>query len=220
MSSAEDQKTRILAAVRADESLVRSQVERRDLLLLAGGTPVLAGLVLFGAGGVHVVDRPPALVVASAALWAVVAALGTVVALRRGRSMLGSPSAWLAAGALGVVPLLAATWFLLPWPPLTVPVPHRLGLDAVCFGLTLALALAPLYAFLRVRREGDPVHPTVTGAAAGAAAGAWGATLIDLHCERVDPAHILLGHLAPVAALVVVGALLARSLLAIRLSRS
>jgi hypothetical protein len=56
----------------------------------------------------------------------------------------------------------------------------------------------------------------VTGAALGVAAGAWGAVLIDLHCEMTDPLHVLLGHMLPVVLLAITGTLVARSVLAIR----
>ena len=74
---------------------------------------------------------------------------------------------------LAVVPLLGASWFCLPWPAAGVDavVAHPSMRDLACFVVTLGLAAAPLFVFVRVRREGDPVHPMLTGAMAGAAAG-------------------------------------------------
>jgi hypothetical protein len=204
MSTAEARKARLLAAVRAEPSPARAEVRRRDRALLVLAMPAFAGLVLL-VSGVHVHARPHALVVASAVLWAAVASLATAVALYRGRTMLGAPRGWVLGGALATAPLLAAAWFCVLWPDLRA-VPHPLSVDLMCFALTLALASAPLFFLLRVRREGDPVHPGITGAMTGAAAGAWGATLIDLHCELLDPTHVVLGHVLPVALLLIVGA--------------
>ena len=53
----------------------------------------------------------------------------------------------------------------------------------------------------------DPVAPRLTGAAIGAASGAWGALAIELHCAHASPAHIVLGHLLPVVVLTLVGML-------------
>ena len=60
---------------------------------------------------------------------------------------------------------------------------------------------------LRLRAAGsDPVAPRLTGAAIGAAAGAWGALCIELRCEpRLASSTSLLGHVMPVALLALVG---------------
>ena len=215
MSAAEDRKARLLAALAREPSPVRAQVETRDRMLLGVVAPLVA-LVLLLAVGVHLGSRPHGLVAGSMAAWGVLALVATAVALQRGSSMLGPPRGWLLAAAVGVAPLLAITWFLLPWADVTALAPHSLTTDLSCFVMTGLLAAAPLFAFLRVRREGDPLHPALTGAAAGAAAGAWGAMLIDLHCDHIAPLHILIGHVAPTLVLAAVGALLARRMLGVR----
>jgi hypothetical protein len=173
-------------------------------------------LVFVVAGGPHASQRPVSLVVTAAAAWAAIATVATGLALRRGRSMLGPRRAWLLAAAIAVPLLLGLTWFGLPSPLVWASVPHGYPIDVRCFAVTLALAVGPFLAFVRLRREGDPVHPGVTGAALGVAAGAWGAVLIDLHCEMTDPLHVLLGHMLPVVLLAITGTLVARSVLAIR----
>jgi hypothetical protein len=212
-----EQKARMLAAVRADPAPARRDVERRDV-----GTVVAAGLltlvIFLAVGGPHATARPLSLVLASTFAWSVIAATLTGLALRRGRSMLGAPRSWLVAASVVVAPLLAIGWFALPSSVVLVAVPHAYDVDARCFLVTIAFALAPFVAFLALRREGDPVSPRVTAAATGAAAGAWGAVLIDLHCEMTDPRHVVLGHVLPVGLLVVLGAL-AGSSLAIRAAR-
>jgi hypothetical protein len=218
MSAAEDKKARLLEALRREPSPVRAQVQRRDALLLGLAAPLVVAVLLL-ASGVHIGVRPTGLVAVSMAAWGALALVATSVALGRGRSMLGPPRSWLLAAAVGVAPLLAITWFLLPWSAVTAFVPHSLTADVSCFVMTGILATAPLFVFLRVRREGDPLHPALTGAAAGAAAGAWGATLIDLHCEHVDPQHILLGHVAPTLVLAAIGAGLGLRMLRVRPAR-
>jgi hypothetical protein len=215
MTSHDERRAKLLEAVRSQPSATRTDVERRDLGTLA--VAALVTMIVFVAiGGFHASVRPRSLVFVTSAAWAAVALLATRFALRRGRSMLGVAREWLLWGALAVVPALTLTWFALLWPEGGVSVAHGYGVDATCFVATIALAAAPLLAFVALRREGDPVNPTVTGAAIGAAAGAGGCTLIDLHCERIDARHVALGHLLPVALMIVLGALTARVLLAVR----
>jgi hypothetical protein len=67
------------------------------------------------------------------------------------------------------------------------------------------MAFGPLAAFAYVRRHTDPVHPRLTGAAVGAAAGAWGALAIGMHCPGTMPVHVLAGHVTPVFLLTLLG---------------
>lgn len=112
---------------------------------------------------------------------------------------------------------LLATWLVaaLTWPQ-TLYDHATVGDHIVCVVFTLLLAVGPLVAFAIVRRRSDPVAPRLTGAAIGAASGAWGALGIELHCSHASPGHILLGHVLPVAFLTVVGALIGGTVLAIR----
>jgi hypothetical protein len=57
------------------------------------------------------------------------------------------------------------------------------------------------------------------GAALGAAAGAWGGILIDIHCPNDAVLHLALGHLAPIALFVLLGAALGAHLLGVRTDR-
>ncbi len=205
MSPRDDAKARLLATVQGSPSPTRTDVQRRDRVSILGAV-VAAALVFAMIGGVKVGARPPALILFSGVVWCVIAGGATALALPRGRSMLGAPRGLLLAGALAVAPLLALTWLCLPFREGVGPGPHIYVRDAVCFAVTLALAAGPLVLFLRLRGDGDPVRPALTGAALGAAAGAWGATLIDLHCEHADLMHVLLGHIAPVMLVAVLGA--------------
>jgi hypothetical protein len=209
----ESQKAQLLAKLRAEPSPARDVVQQKDRRLVLLGT--LGTLVLLVGVGVHLVRRPHALVCASGLSWAIIAAVTTAVVLYRGPWMLGAPRGWLVSFAVLVVPALALAWFSLPWRELTTPLSSPLRDDALCFGVTLLLSSGPLYILFRLRQDGDPLHPGLTGASLGAAAGAWGVTLMDLHCEHIDPRHMLLGHFVPVLVLVAAGALIARRALAV-----
>src|SRR5437588_315342 len=62
----------------------------------------------------------------------------------------------------------------LPWPS-AIHIDCDPLRDFVCFDFTSGLALGPLAAFAIAKKDSDPVHPTLTGAAIGASAGMWGA---------------------------------------------
>ena len=49
----------------------------------------------------------------------------------------------------------------------------------------------------------------------GAAAGAWGGVMIDLHCEIAHEMHVALAHVLPVVVLAAVGAIVGRRVLGI-----
>lgn len=70
-----------------------------------------------------------------------------------------------------------------------------------------------------VRRSSDPVHPGVTGAALGAASGAWAGVVVDLWCPVSHPAHIAVGHIFPIVLLSLFGLALGRRIIAMRPKR-
>jgi hypothetical protein len=213
-----DLKARVLDGARREPSPTREIATIHSRRSAQAG--IIAMLLVFLAiGGMHLHVRQEALIVGTVLGWAGVALVATWLAVGRGDSMLGRPRGWLVAAAGLTPPLLGLLWFAFALPMGEPSVPHGLLIDATCFGASLALGLGPLVAFLVIRREGDPVDPGVTGAALGAAAGAWGALLIDLHCEMTDPRHVVLGHVLPAAVLVIVGALVGKRVLAIRVPR-
>ncbi len=112
-----------------------------------------------------------------------------------------TPAALIAVAAAG-----SAVW------PETIDGRSSLLAHVICAVLTMLFALGPLLAFAVVNRRSDPIAPSLTGAALGAAAGAWGALGIELFCTRATPVHVFFGHVLPVAVLVAVGALLGRRL--------
>ncbi|MGH7293520.1 MAG: NrsF family protein, partial [Polyangiaceae bacterium] len=209
-------RARVLAAAIAEPMRPRAAgVGRSPLVVLAGFLPALA-LSLF-VGGPGVGDRPAAYTAFLAVAWLAVAVLATVASVSRGTSMLGRPSSWrLAAAALTPATLLGTALVAMAlWP--SVAAGHAVLRDhAVCVVATLLCGLGPLASFAFVRRGSEPVLPRLTGAAIGAAAGAWGALFIELHCAHASWDHVVLGHLAPVALLTLVGVIVGDRVLAVR----
>ena len=126
-----------------------------------------------------------------------------------------------AAVRLGVATLVPAALLAtslaaaMAWPQ-TLHDDTTLRSHVVCVVFTLLCALGPLVAFAVVRRRSDPVAPRLTGAAIGAASGAWGALAIELHCSHASPEHVVLAHLLPVVLLTLVGVLVGDRVVAIR----
>jgi hypothetical protein len=83
----------------------------------------------------------------------------------------------------------------------------------------LALSLPAFFALAWVRRDPDVKHPAATGAALGAAAGAWGGVFLNAHCPSLDLVHQALGHVLPIAVLVLLGGLSGHSLTRTRTAR-
>jgi hypothetical protein len=215
MKASPEQKALVLEAARRTPSPSRettSLYARR----IVQATMVVTLVVFVAVGGMHLHRRPDDLIMKSVAAWGAVTLATTWLAASRGGSMLGRPPAWLVTGAVLTAPLLAALWFVCTLPLGEPSVSHGFKIDAACFAISLALGLAPLVAFFAMRREGDPLHPAATGAAFGAAAGAWGALLINLHCEMTDGRHVMLGHALPTVVLVALGAIVGRRALAVR----
>jgi hypothetical protein len=122
----------------------------------------------------------------------------------------GRAALWLIA--LGT-PLLLAAW-LIGWHTTYADPFERLGLR--CFALTLATAPWPFAAMVASRKTIDPHHPSLLGAAFGAAAGAWAALMVVLWCPLAEPGHVARGHLLPFVVLISAGALLGRRLFGLK----
>jgi hypothetical protein len=207
---------RILEAVRREPVRTRAKGVRARALILAAGfaAPVLLSLVV---GGPTSQGRPADYKWVMSATFAVFAGLATWAGVGQGRSMLGRPTSWRTAVATTtpLVLVLVSYCASIVWPETARS--HDVPADVVtCLIFTTLFALGPLVAFAVVRRGSDPVAPGPSGAALGAAAGAWGAVGITLHCPHVSLLHIVLGHVVPVATLALVGVLIGHHIVAIR----
>jgi hypothetical protein len=206
---------RVLAAIEREPAPSRAVGARRRLRAVAVGFgSLLASLVYLG---VRPHGRPAGYIVAVVLAWLPIAAVATWAGVGRGRSMLGRPAGWLVAVvALTPVALLAG-WAgsAMGWPS-TLHDASGAREHLVCDVVTLAFSIGPLLAFGTLRRGTDPVTPRLTGAAIGTAAAAWGAIAMHLVCGFTRPVHILLGHVAPVVFVALIGAVLTSRRVAIR----
>jgi hypothetical protein len=204
-------KDRVLSAARQQPSLSR----HRGLPgWLPASLAVLGMALVFAvAGGTrHSAGRP-----ADVSEWIVVGFLAlaitvTWLVLPPRRSMLSPATSRLVAVTVGV-PVVVGAW-LMGWHATYADPFSRFGLR--CFALTLALAPWPFAALALAAPRTLPDRPWILGAALGSAAGAWAAVVVELWCPLADPAHVTLGHVAPLVAMVGLGALLGPRLLRAR----
>lgn len=204
-------KHQLLSLTRQEPSLTRGRALARQWRWLAVGSLVLAAGSLIRGIPATSEDRPGVslAVVASAAF--ALALLATTLVLapwRRPRSILRGtvlavPLLLLAAGltASSVAPDARP----MGWPLHSM----CLSLFAVLGGLLLAIGLLGI-------RPLDPIAPTTTGAALGAAVGAWVTLAVSLQCPSAESTHVLVGHVTPVLAVAAVGAALGARTLARR----
>jgi hypothetical protein len=211
-------RARVLEAALREPVPSRSAGGRRRARAVAIGFAVpLVILAVSYFGGPRAHERPHGYIAALALAWLPVAALATWVGVGRGRSMLGRPAAW-AVSVVALTPAaLLAAWAIVAsvWPS-TLSDPSGPPQHVICNVMTLVFAVGPLVAFGVLRRGSDPVSPALTGAAIGAASAAWAALVLHLLCGFTSEAHILLGHIAPVVLVTLIGALWTARAVAIR----
>ena len=209
---------RILEAVRQEAVPSRLYGGRRRVRAVVIGFAVpLAVLAMSYFGGPRAHERPLGYIAALALAWLPIAAVATWAGVGQGRSMLGRPAAWgISVVALTPAALLAAWAGVASVWPSTLDDPSGPPQHVVCNVMTLIFAVGPLVAFGVLRRRSDPVNPHLTGAAIGAAAAAWAALVLHVLCGFTSAEHILLGHIAPVVLVTLIGALCTARTVAIR----
>jgi hypothetical protein len=153
-------------------------------------------------GAAHAAGRPAAVTASLLAGSVALAAVATWLVLPARRSMLAPARGVLLAVAAGV-PLLVGAWLVL-WHGTYDDPFTRVGWR--CFTLTALTGPWPFAALVSASRRAEPRHPATTGAALGAVAGAWAAATIELWCPLTVHAHVLVGHVLPLVALVLAGA--------------
>ncbi len=206
---------KVLTATASTPALTRDRVRLRSLLLVALGFAVALG-VFAKLGGLTLVGRSLGFVLAVAVGWTLVASVATWSSLGRGKSMLGRASQTLGLVTLVSAPVVYAwvTGCTLAAASFGDAAPWTANLH--CLSAALVLSAAPFVAFALARRGSDPVHPRMLGAALGAAAGAWGGVLIDLHCPMTHWLHVAFAHVLPILAFALVGALTGKRVLGLR----
>jgi hypothetical protein len=204
-----DVRARVLAEVSREPALSRGQVRVRNAALLASGVAVPV-VVFLANGGVRVDARPQTLMIQSAIGAGAVALTAVVIALGRGRSMLGRSGMVLLGLAL-VTPIAMLGWKLgisSQFLGMMDPWPERPGFR--CLQLSCLMAAWPLVAIVMTRGRSDPIHPRLTGAAIGAAVGACSWVFVDLWCPVAYVPHLLLGHVLPLVLTTAAGTWLGR----------
>ena len=195
----------------------RSQTRRANAIAIVLGVATAA--TMLAALGLTLGGRPLPFVLLTLVGWAVIALATSVVGEGRGKTMLGRARVVVVVFALASAPAIFA-WVMgctIGWPEVREGA-GTIRQHVACLLATLLLSTGPLVALAFVRRASDPVHPRATGAAIGAAAGAWGGVLIDMHCPLVQPMHIALAHIAPVVIYATIGALVGSRLFGVRAS--
>lgn len=215
VSPSAELRARVLAAARAEPVAPRAVGALRSALAITGGVAVSAA-ILMSIGGPGGYGRPSGYYVTLAVLWLGVGVAGAWAGVVRGRSMLGRAVS-LRALVVVLVPValvLTALVAGLAVPPYVKATGMHEHLRCVMF--TVLMAAGPLAALLFVRRGSDPVAPRITGAALGTVAGAIGGLGIELRCSHAGLFHVFVGHIVPVVALALFGALVAGRVVAVR----
>jgi hypothetical protein len=196
----------VLADAAGHRARTRREGRRRAVLVFA--IAALAGLPLFFVwGGFGHVAARPAQMTAGIAVGALLLAVACAsIAWRRGKSAVGRSQGVL-LGVAALVPVATYVW-LVSWHDRYVEPFSRLGYR--CLALTIASGLPLLFAALYLRKRTVVAHPVASGAALGAAAGAFGSVTVELWCPLTSSPHVLLGHVTPIVLLAVSGALIGR----------
>jgi len=213
-----DVRAQVLGEALRKPSLDASATRRTNAVAVALG--VATAMTMVGTLGVSLGGRPLPFVIVSAVGWAAIAAVATLLGGLRGGSMLGRTRRTVLLVGIAAAPVVYA-WVMsctLGWPEVREPA-GKWQQHVACLVATLLLSLGPVIALAFVRRGTDPVHPRATGAAIGAAAGAWGGVLIDMHCPLVHPLHVAVAHVMPIVLYAALGALLGARLFGVARER-
>jgi hypothetical protein len=181
--------------------------------VLVASSVAIAVTIFESVGGMgHGAGRPLGITIALAAGWVVVSSVLTWVVVGRGKSAMARRPLLIAAVAVAT-PFLLFFWMQLFHGSYVEPykaVGYR------CLRYTLFMSALPLGAFLALRRAIEPRYPSALGAGAGAACAAWSSALVDLWCPLTNPMHVLVGHVAPLVAATIIGAVAGHFMLGVR----
>lgn len=210
--------SRIRASVEASPaSTISTRV--RVAAALAAVPCLTAAVVLLGsqimyqrptAAVVHVAQSPVQFLVVLLLL-AGLTLVATLVAVRRGAHGLGSA----AVSLMMMAALVAPIYFLLSLAsPLHADHPVATSVvspwGARCLAVAAVAGVIVLGCLAGALRGSVPVASGLRGAALGAAAGAWAGLGVYFFCPGGAVAHLLVGHVLPIAAFTLLGALVLR----------
>jgi hypothetical protein len=136
--------------------------------------------------------------------------LAAWVALRVSRPTTNPPSAMRAL----VVPallLLGAVIYELVTTPVSAWLPRAMGTNGLmCVANIIFLSIIPLSAVVCALRQGAPMSPAVTGAAAGLLAGALGGAVFAMHCVDDSPLFVAIWYALAIGLMSMFGLLIGR----------
>lgn len=183
----------------------RAEVQRRRLLaLLLSASWVGVHLLIYGVRAD--VQRLPVSYLLAHIGWPLLLSIVSLgVALAKGPRGLGLPVVVLAALAV-LGPLSFAALSIGVHAPPRMSSPLSLVSIWVCFDITLVCSALPLVVAAWSLRKAFAAASSLRALLVGVAAGAFSAAMLNLHCENVEPLHMLLGHAAPTFLLAAVGA--------------
>jgi hypothetical protein len=148
-------------------------------------------------------------------VWLAMATLGTALLSAMGAFVLSVPGAERSPLQRMVPLVVGGVWALVLVVLLTNggdPVQRVLALPFhwACLFEIAGLSVVPGWALFAMLRRAAPLQPVWTAALAMLAAGALAAVATQLICPVDDPAHLLVGHVVPVAFLSAWGAMVGR----------
>lgn len=137
----------------------------------------------------------------------------TTLAVRMGRGGLGSSARTLMIVAISAAPIYALATLLAPDhsddPAACEAVSQLSPFGVKCAIIATIVGSLALTVLVRALRGSVPTAPRLRGAALGAAAGLWAGLALVMHCPASSVAHLLVGHVLPVAAFAALGAIVA-----------
>lgn len=203
----------LIAALAADAQPLRRSPERTVIGALAAGVAVALLAFLLALGARH--DIAQALLSWRFVLKLVIVAMAALLITRecvRLMRPLARASIW---PILAVVALIAAALAVeLLISPSSTWSEKLVGKNAViCLTSIPLLSFAPLASLMIALRSGAPTSPAWTGAVAGLASAALGATLYALHCTDDSPLFVATWYVAAATIMTGIGAILGGRLL-------
>jgi len=109
--------------------------------------------------------------------------------------------------------LVAVVYELVTIPASTWP-SRAMGVNGVmCLANIILLSLVPLSAVVYALRQGAPMSPAVTGAAAGLLAGAVGGTIFAMHCTNDSPLFVAIWYTLATGLIALTGLMIGRYVL-------
>jgi hypothetical protein len=95
--------------------------------------------------------------------------------------------------------------------PASAWLPRAMGMNGLmCLANIIFLSLVPLTAVVYALRQGAPMSPAVTGAAAGLLAGAVGATVFAMHCMDDSPLFVAIWYTLATGLMALTGLMVGR----------